>query len=85
MFMMLLLAILLNSTQIEAAENLTFSAYIDKSGHISLPDDFKLSMTHPDSWYVLQGGASSFHDVYTEAESVRVYHRAGKFPDGAAL
>ena len=83
--LILLLVLLLNSQKIMAAEVVAFSPYVDKSGNISLPEDFRLSMTHLGSWFVPEGGASGFHDVYTEAESVRIYRSTGKFPDGATL
>lgn len=80
-----ILSILLSAQTLMAAETVSFSPYVDKSGNISLPKDFRLSMTHIGSWFVPAGGASGFHDVYTEAESVRAYRRSGKFPDGATL
>lgn len=42
-------------------------------------------MVHLGSWFVPEGGASGFHDVYTEKESVEVFRKTGKFPDGAVL
>jgi hypothetical protein len=62
-----------------------FSPYVDASGNISLPDDFRTTMVHLGSWFVPEGGASGFHDVYSEKESVVAYLRDGKFPDGATL
>ncbi|SCY08716.1 Cytochrome P460 [Nitrosospira sp. Nl5] len=67
------------------ADKADFSLYVDKSGNISLPDDFRLSMTHLGSWFVPEGEASGFHDVYTEPETVRAYRKTGIFPDGATL
>jgi len=62
-----------------------FSPYVDTSGNISFPDGFRTSMVHLGSWYVPEGGASGFHDAYTEKESVEAFRRTGKFPDGATL
>ena len=62
-----------------------FSPHVDGSGNISLPEDFRTSMVHLGSWFVPEGGASGFHDVYTEKESVQAYRETGKFPDGATL
>jgi hypothetical protein len=62
-----------------------FSPYVDASGNISFPKDFRTRMVHLGSWFVPEGGASGFHDVYTEKESVESYRRDGKFPDGATL
>ena len=67
------------------AANESFSAYVDSNGGIRLPADFRLSMVHLGSWYVPDGEASGFHDVYTEKETVKVYRKTGKFPDGATL
>jgi len=63
----------------------TFSSSVDENGNISLSKEFRLSMTHLGSWYVPTGGASGFHDVYTEAESVEYFRNNGSFPDGATL
>ena len=62
-----------------------FSPYVDSKGKISFPVGFRTSMTHLGSWFVPTGGASGFHDVYTEKESVDVFQKTGKFPDGATL
>jgi hypothetical protein len=62
-----------------------FSPYVDEVGNISLPDDFRTNLVHLGSWFVPEGGASGFHDVYTERETVEAFRRSGKFPDGATL
>jgi hypothetical protein len=62
-----------------------FSANVDDKGHISLPDDFRVDMAHLGSWFVPEGDASGFHDVYTEKISVEHYRKTGEFPDGATL
>lgn len=62
-----------------------FSPYVDKSGNISLPQDFRINMVHLGSWFVPDGDASGFHDVYTEQASAEAYRKTGKFPDGATL
>lgn len=61
----------------------TFSPYVDGKGNISFPSNFRTNMVHLGSWFVLSGGASGFHDVYTEKESVEAFRKTGKFPDGA--
>ena len=65
--------------------NEAFSPYVDANGNISFPAGFRTSMVHLGSWFVPEGGASGFHDVYTERETVEAYRRTGKFPDGATL
>ncbi|MEH6580125.1 MAG: cytochrome P460 family protein [Amphritea sp.] len=62
-----------------------FSPYVDEKGAISFPEGFRTSMVHLGSWFVPEGGASGFHDVYTEKESVEAFRNTGKFPDGATL
>jgi hypothetical protein len=62
-----------------------FSPNVDAEGQISLPDDFRNQMVHLGSWFVPEGDASGFHDVYTEAETAAAYRQTGEFPDGATL
>jgi len=62
-----------------------FSPNVDEEGNISLPEDFRLNMVHLGSWFVADGDASGFHDVYTEASTVEAYRETGEFPDGATL
>lgn len=62
-----------------------FSPYVDGKGNISFPDGFRTSMAHLGSWFVPDGGASGFHDVYTEKESIEAFRKTGKFPDGATI
>ena len=61
------------------------SSYVDAKGNISFPKGFRTSMVHLGSWFVPSGGASGFHDVYTEKATVDAYRSTGKFPDGAVL
>ena len=61
------------------------SKYVDRKGDIALPDDFRAHMIHLGSWYVPDGDASGFHDVYTEQSSVDYYRKNGVFPDGATI
>ena len=62
-----------------------FSPYVDDKGNITLPADFRTSMVHLGSWFVPDGGASGFHDVYTEKASAEGFRKNGTFPDGATL
>ena len=61
------------------------SLYVDKGGNISFPENFDTSMAHLGSWFVPEGGASGFHGVYTEKESIESFQKTGKFPDGATI
>jgi hypothetical protein len=62
-----------------------FSPYVDDKGNITLPAGFRTSMVHLGSWFVPDGGASGFHDVYTEKASAEGFRNNGTFPDGATL
>jgi len=63
----------------------SFSPYVDDKGNFSFPDDFRINLVHLGSWFVPEGGASGFHDVYTEKETAEAYRKTGEFPDGATL
>ena len=62
-----------------------FSAHVSATGAIHLPKDFRTKMVHLGSWFIPQGEASSFHDVYTEASTAEAYRKTGQFPDGSPL
>ncbi len=79
-----LLGASVNAVSMTAGEG-NFSPYVDNKGNISLPNDFRVGMVHLGSWFVPEGGASGFHDVYTERASAEAYRKTGKFPDGATL
>lgn len=76
---------LLALCSVASAQGEDFSPYVDTKGNIKFPDDFRTSMVHLGSWFVPTGDASGFHDVYTEKETVEVFRKTGKFPDGATL
>ena len=71
--------------QLAAEAEKDFSPWVDAQGAITLPEDFRAKMVHLGSWFVPEGAASGFHDVYTEPASVEAYRKTGKFPDGATL
>ncbi|MEL6447747.1 MAG: cytochrome P460 family protein [Pseudomonadota bacterium] len=62
-----------------------FSPYVGADGGIALPEDFRREFAHLGSWFVPDGPASGFHDVYTQPESIAHYRETGLFPDGAVL
>lgn len=68
-----------------AGMNTGLSSWVSEKGEISLPDDFRKNMAHLGSWFVPEGGAAGFHDVYAQPEAVAAYRKTGKFPDGAVL
>lgn len=62
-----------------------FSPYVDSKGNIKLPDDFRRTMVHLGTWFVPEGDAGGFHDVYADATAVDGYRSTGKWPDGATI
>ncbi len=68
---------------VSSADN--FSQNVDEDGGISLPSDFRKNMAHLGSWFVPEGDASGFHDVYTEQSTIDAFRATGQFPDGATL
>ena len=78
-------ALLIGMSQSAVLADDAFSPNVDDAGNISLPDDFRANLVHLGSWFVPEGGASGFHDVYTEKATVEAYRKTGKFPDGATL
>lgn len=78
-------ALLVAGVAISSLHGSNLSQYVDKDGNIDLPKDFRKNMSHLGSWYVPEGPASGFHDVYTEKKSVEAYRKTGKFPDGATI
>jgi len=70
---------------VNVCANDSFSPYVSKAGNIGFPKDFRQTMVHLGSWFVPEGGASGFHDVFTERESVEFFIKTGKFPDGATI
>lgn len=59
--------------------------WVGADGAIRLPADFRREMVHLGSWFVPEGDASGFHDVYAGPEAVDAYRATGAFPDGATL
>ncbi len=62
-----------------------FTRYVNAKGMISLPEDFRNNFSHLGSWFVPEGDASGFHDVYMQPEAVDYYRKNSRFPDGAVL
>lgn len=77
--------LLSSASMVSGQNNERFSPYVDSSGNISSPVDYRATMVHMGSWFVPDGEASGFHDVYTEKETVDAFRKTGKFPDGATL
>lgn len=76
---------LLGGVALEPQSLDTFTSVVNTNGEISLPDDFRKDYAHLGSWFVPEGEASGFHDVYTQPEAIIQYRKNGIFPDGAVL
>lgn len=63
----------------------TFGHIVDETGGIVLPENFRLDYVHLGSWFVPEGDASGFHDVYTQREAAESFRKTGQWPDGAVL
>jgi hypothetical protein len=80
-----LVAITVILTSLNSRAEQSLSDIVDADGAIAFPEKFRTTMVHLGSWFVPAGGASGFHDVYTEAASVDYFRKHGSFPDGATL
>ena len=63
----------------------TFGTLVGADGEISMPRDFRAQYTHLGSWFVPEGEASGFHDVYAQQQAVEQFRATGQFPDGTVL
>lgn len=79
------LSLVFGANLVTVAAQDSFSPHVNGSGEISFPENFRTSMVHLGSWFVPEGSASGFHDVYTQRESVEAFRDTGQFPDGATL
>ena len=64
---------------------ITATKAMGKDDELSLPPNFRTKMVHLGSWFVPEGDASGFHDVYADADAVQTYRRTGRWKDGARL
>ena len=78
----------LATTPAMAQDLADFSPYVRADGAISLPDDFR-SWRYLGTWSIAgddpDGGASGFHNVFTQPGTVEAYRTTGEFPDGAVI
>ena len=65
----------------------TYTAYVNKTGEIRLPENYRQHWSHLGSWAVndVKAPGYGFHDVYTQPEVVKAFLETGQFPDGAVL
>lgn len=67
----------------------TYQNYVDKSGNIKIPKNYRTEFIFLGS-FALPGGDSSgglkqLHQVYVDRDSIEYYRAHGDFPDGAML
>jgi len=67
----------------------TYQEYVDKSGNIELPADYKGSWVNLGNYFVKgevdKKVSYDLHVVYTQPESLAYFRKHDKFPDGAVL
>lgn len=67
----------------------TFELYVDKTGNIRVPKDYRTSFIFLGSFAVpggdSLGGLKQLHQVYIDRDSIEYYKSHGEFPDGAML
>jgi hypothetical protein len=85
----ILIPLIISGMPIPAEENdekNSFSPYVDETGGISLPRDFRDKWTYLGAWALPQNLPEGFHDVFTQPGIVEAYKKnSNKFPDGAVL
>lgn len=70
----------------QSQEDESFSPYVDKSGQITRPTDFKERWTFLGTWTLPDNKDAGMHIVYTQPGVVEEYKKnGGKFPDGAVI
>ena len=79
------LMLTLSTTSVHSEERSSLSPYVNKKGEITLPVDFRMNMAHLGSWFVPEGAASGFHDVYTNQQGITSYRKDKVFEDGTII
>jgi hypothetical protein len=69
----------------EDAKIKSVSPLVNGNGKISFPTGFDQTMTFLGSWFVPDGGASGFHQVFTTPTSIKTFKDTGQFADGTVL
>ncbi|MCM0148777.1 cytochrome P460 family protein [Photobacterium galatheae] len=67
------------------AESSTFSSFVDSKGNITLPPDFRTNLFHLGSWFVPEGDASGFHDVYMDKTGISAFRATDEYADGTVI
>ncbi len=65
-----------------------FSTFVDQTGRITLPKDYKAKWVHLGDWAVAKKKGESvheLHEVYAQPGVVAAFNRTGEFPDGATI
>ncbi len=74
----------------------TYDSIVDKSGNISLPENFRRDWAFLGTWSIAREdvetssaasghGAAGLHNVYTQQTTIDHFRETGKFPDGAVI
>lgn len=68
--------------------NTPFSQYVDVSGNILLPEDYRTTFVHIGTFSVAsktEKEAAELHNVYTRKQDLEMFQRDKKWPDGAII
>ena len=74
----------------------TYESLVDKSGNISLPENFRRDWAFLGTWSIAAEdvetssaasghGAAGLHNVYTQQATIDHFRETGRFPDGAVV
>lgn len=85
LLLLAIVALLVPLRETQAAADKRASESGDVAPEVTLPEDFRGRFVHLGSWFVPEGDASGFHDVYADPRAVSHYRQNGVFPDGATL
>lgn len=83
----LTVALFTGQSQANDLASQTYTTYVNRTGDISLPGDYRTHWSHLGSWVVndIKAPGYGFHDVYTQPEAVKVFLETGQIPDGTIL
>jgi hypothetical protein len=68
-------------------EEKSFSPYVDTQGNLLIPNKLRTSLSHLGTYVVPDEKSESFgfHDVYTQASTVKQFRATEEWPDGAVI
>ncbi len=88
--------LLIAAASAEVTLQSTYDSLVDKSGNISLPENFRRDWAFLGTWSIATEdvetssaasghGAAGLHNVYTQLATIDHFRETGRFPDGAVI